>query len=159
MNNDLVCVFIAEFDMLKIHITFCFAKLLCFIAFIGHFLCPKESKYTLTGCCRRLQGLSCLCDLRKGLGKQTDIHHKCNNDFKSDIAFHCQHSTHHADSHITKIADKGHQRLHQTGKALCLKSAVSQVIIQFIKNFFGIFFTVIGFDNCMSGINLFNMTI
>ena len=49
--------------------------------------------------------------------------------------------------------------MHQTGKALCLKSAVSQVIIQFIKYFFGIFFTVIGFDNCMSGINLFNMTI
>ncbi|MNJ69027.1 hypothetical protein D3C77_653320 [compost metagenome] len=125
----MVCTLVSKLHMLELHFARCSFQPYCLPALIVHFLCLQKFKDTLAGRRSRLQALRGLGDLREGLGKETDIHHKGENHTERNISVRCKYGANHPDGHEAQISDKHHDRHHQAGKELGLEYTVFQITV------------------------------
>ena len=125
VDDDLVRI-ITEFYMVKFYIAFCIFQMSSFVFLILHLFSLKKFKYPLSCRSAGLERLDCLGNLGQRLGEEADIHHEGDNNFKTDLSVHCQHSANHTYGNIAEVSDKDHERLHKASQTLGAESALPE---------------------------------
>ena len=110
-------------------------------------------------CCHRLQLIDYLRHLLNRHGKVSYILDKCLDLANCDHACDTEETAGNRYGCVSKVTDQLHQRHHHTGKKLGFPCRFIQDIIGIIKLFDGFCFFIISFDNHMSAVGFFHLTI
>ena len=106
-----------------------------------------------------LQNIWNVCNLHNRLCKLSYILHKSLNITDSQALTYCKITAKNTNSDITYIGNKVHNWLHNSRKKLWFPCGLIKLIIIFIKGFERFIFSAESFNNCMTAIHLFNMTV
>ena len=158
MDDDTVgCI--PEFDVLKGDLTGRIGEFGSFAALVFHLLGFQEVEYPSRCSSSRLDIGHGLCDLGKGIGEQPDVYHKRDDDTESDAAVHRQQCTDDADGYIPEVADKAHNRHHQSRQELGFPACLIEFFIELLEFFGKLLFSVAHPDDGMTGVCFLDMAV
>ena len=116
--DDLAVFIVAEADVFKLHIAFYVLDHGRLRAFVLHLLLVQEGEDPLTRRCHGLQGTEGLRQILQRVREVADVEHERHDYAEGDLAADSQDRTGYADNHVGEVADKHHQRLHDTAEKL-----------------------------------------
>ena len=150
---------IAEFDVFKLDIARDAVETLSLAAFVVKLALAEEFEYTFARRGGALKVVERLRKLRQRLGEQPDIYHERHDNAEGDRAVNRERRSDHAYTHITKVADKSHERHHDTRQKLRFPRAAVELIVDFLENTLGLSAAVIRLDDVMAGIDFLDVSV